>query len=192
MMLIKDRKDFSDYNGAEWNGTLVPTANAMYKLKVTRLPNTQDAAPNAQLSVSGRQPAFAEMPVTLTEGWNWIAYTPLTTMTVGEALAAANPKRGDIIKSQTGVAIYGTSSWEGSLQSLESGRGYLYYSSDSEEKSFIYPTEATASARVMSLRAPRRAPDALHIFTPVAPSLYPNNMTMAIQLRNGDALTPAR
>ena len=188
MMLIKDRKDFSDYNGAEWNGTLVPTANAMYKLKVTRLPNTQDAAPNAQLSVSGRQPAAAEMPVTLKNGWNWIAYTPLTTMTVGEALAAANPKRGDIIKSQTGVAIYGTSSWEGSLQSLESGRGYLYYSSDSEEKSFIYPTEATASARVMSLRAPRRAPDALHIFTPVAPSLYPNNMTMAIQLRDGDAI----
>ncbi len=188
MMLIKDRKDFSDYNGAEWNGTLVPTANAMYKLKVTRLPNTQDAAPNAQLSVSGRQPAAAEMPVTLKNGWNWIAYTPLTTMTAGEALAAANPKRGDIIKSQTGVAIYGTSSWEGSLQSLESGRGYLYYSSDSEEKSFIYPTEATASARVMSLRAPRRAPDALHIFTPVAPSLYPNNMTMAIQLRDGDAI----
>ncbi|MBR6871128.1 MAG: hypothetical protein IKM91_05870, partial [Candidatus Methanomethylophilaceae archaeon] len=39
--------------------------------------------------------------------WNWIAYTPLTTMTVDEALAAANPQTGDIVKSQTGVAIYG-------------------------------------------------------------------------------------
>ena len=190
MMIIKDRKDFSDYNGAEWNGTLTPTVNAMYKLKVTRLPNTQDAAPNAQLSVSGRQPSAAEMPVTLKKGWNWIAYTPLTTMTIGEALAGANPQRGDIVKSQTGVAIFGSNTWEGNwegnLQSLESGHGYLYYSTDGQEKSFVYPTATTASAA--RLMAPRCAPAAPSIFSPIDPTLYPNNMTMVILLKDGETV----
>ncbi|MBR1934394.1 MAG: hypothetical protein IJ841_12025 [Prevotella sp.] len=189
MLLIKSREAFSDYNGAEWNGTLVPTVNAMYKLKVSRLPNSQFSTLNSQLSVSGRQPAQNEMPVTLKKGWNWIAYTPLTTMTVGEALAAANPQKGDIVKSQTGIAIYGTSNWEGSLQSLESGRGYLYYSTDSEEKQFVYPAASSASARVLSPLAPADSQEEQHsIFTPIDPSLYPNNMTMVIQLKDGDAV----
>jgi hypothetical protein len=181
MLLIKNREAFSDYNGAEWNGKLTPTVNAMYKLKVTRLPNTQEAAPNAQLSVSGRQPSALAMPVTLKKGWNWIAYTPLTTMTIGEALAGANPQKGDIVKSQTGLSIHGASSWEGSLQSLEGGHGYMYYSTDSVQKQFVYPTASSASTARMI--APRRAADdSPHIFASVDPSLYPNNMTMVVRL----------
>ena len=184
MLLIKSREAFSDYNGAEWNGTLVPAVNAMYKLKVSRLPSVpSDASVPSVLSVSGRQPAFAEMPVMLTEGWNWIAYTPLTTMTVDEALAAANPQQGDIVKSQTAVAIYGSYGWEGSLKALEGGHGYLYYSTDGQTKSFVYPM-VSAKAR---MTAPRRAAEGLRIFKPVDLGLYPNNMTMVIQLRNGEA-----
>ena len=189
MLLIKSRDTFSDYNGAEWNGTLVPTVNAMYKLKVSRLPSTQSETPNSQLSVSGRQPAADGMPVTLKKGWNWIAYTPLTTMTVDEALAGANPQKGDIVKSQTSVAIYGDYGWEGSLQSLESGHGYLYFSNAGNEKSFIYPAETATHARHLSsiaLATSQEAP--LRIFKPAALGLYPSNMTMAIRLTADDGL----
>jgi len=125
----------------------------------------------------------------LGKGWNWIAYTPLTTMTVDEALAAANPKKGDIVKSQTGVAIYGNYGWEGSLKALESGRGYLYYSNANDSTSFLYPT-ASASARLSSASARSRSSIALtssqentlRIFKPVPLGLYPGNMTMTIQL----------
>ena len=181
-MLIKNRDNWNDYNGAEWGfGTLKRAkANEMYKLKIDRLPTTKQEAPNSQLAVSGRQlKEKKERAVTLTTGWNWIAYTPLTTMTVDEALAAANPQKGDIVKSQTGVAIYGNYGWEGSLKALESGRGYLYYSNSNDTTSFLYPTETAASAR---MAAPRRALEELRIFTPVALGLYPSNMTMAIQL----------
>ena len=67
-------------------------------------------------------------------------------MTVGEALATANPQQGDIVKSQTAVAIYGSYGWEGSLKALEGGRGYLYYSTDGQTKSFVYPMVSAASA----------------------------------------------
>ena len=188
-MLIKSRNAFNDYNGVEWgdDGTLTTLkANEMYKLKVTRLPITQQVAPNRQIAVSGRQPEAKSMPVILEQGWNWIAYSPLTTMTVDEALAAASPRMGDILKSQTGVAIYDTNGWEGTLTSLESGRGYMYYSTDSQQKSFVYPTAKAAMSRVRSMKAQRRAPEDLRIFKPIGPSLYPNNMTMVIQLNNGD------
>jgi len=187
-LLIKDRTLFSDYNGAEWNGTLQPVANAMYKLRIDRLPTTKKEAPNSLLAVSGRQlKEDAERAVTLSKGWNWIAYTPLTTMTVDEALAAANPQTGDIVKSQTAVAIYGPYGWEGSLKALEGGHGYLYFTNDSTGKSFLYPAASSASANAR-MAAPRRAAeeDELRIFHPVELGLYPSNMTMVIRLLAAD------
>ena len=188
-LLIKDRTLFSDYNGAEWNGTLQPVANAMYKLRIDRLPTTKKEAPNSLLAVSGRQlKENAERAVTLSKGWNWIAYTPLTTMTVNEALAAANPQTGDIVKSQTAVAVYGPYGWEGSLKALEGGHGYLYFTNDSTGKSFLYPAASSASAKAR-MAAPRRAAeeDELRIFHPVELGLYPSNMTMVIRLMDGTA-----
>ena len=190
-MLLKNRDDWNDYNGAEWGGGNLKSAkaNEMYKLKIDRLPTTNQEEPNSLLAVSGRQlKTKDERAVTLAPGWNWIAYTPLTTMTVDEALAAANPQKGDIVKSQTGVALYGDYGWEGSLKALESGRGYLYYSNANDTTSFIYPTETVSSAAKARTAAPRRAAEDLRIFNPVALGLYPSNMTMAIRLTDGEAV----
>lgn len=185
-LLIKNRTYYSDYNGAEWNGTLVPKVNEMYKLKVEPLPNSQLSTPSSQLSVSGRQPSTDKLAVEIHKDWNWIAYTPLTTIAIDEALIAANPQKGDIVKSQTGVSIYGYNGWEGNLQALESGRGYMYYSTDSTVKTFIYPNASLTSARANRYKA--EATSSLSIFTPVDKYLYPNNMTMAIQLKEGIAV----
>ncbi len=182
-MILKNRDTFSDSNGVEWNGNLAPRANDMYKLKVSRTPATLHQELATQLSVSGRQPSASEMPVTLRKNWNWIAYTPLTTMTIGEALAGANPQVGDIVKSQTAVSIYGPTGWEGTLQSLESGHGYVYFSTDSTEKQFVYPAASMSSSR---MSAPRRKAEPLSIFTPVSKYLYPNNMTMVVRLTDGE------
>ena len=135
--------------------------------------------PESPIRKLARYADAAKLAVTLAQGWNWIAYTPLTTMTIDEALAAASPQPGDIVKSQTAVAIYDQNGWEGTLTALEGGRGYMYYSVDGATKSFLYPTGATAQARSMSLRAARRAPDAPSIFTPVSPTLYPPWLTPA-------------
>ena len=61
----------------------------------------------------------------------------------------------------------------------------MYFSNDNEQKQFIYPTVSSAS----KLRAAsRRAPEPPHIFTPVDGYLYPNNMTMVIQIMDGSAV----
>ena len=118
-----------------------------------------------------------------------------TTMTLGEALAGINPKKGDQVKSQTAFAYFGTHGWEGNLDALESGKGYLYQSVDAQTKTFTYPTLAAGhmqseqAHRLMALHQSQRRP---MVFTPVSPTLYPDNMTMVILLTDdGTPVTDA-
>ena len=120
--------------------------------------------------------------MTLTPGWNWIAYTPLSTMTIGQALAAAQPEVGDYVKSQHAIAFYSVNGWEGSLKALESGHAYMYNSTANTEKSFIYPT-VSAMSRAVTMK---RAPEEPHIFTPIGAGTYPDNMSMVIRLLGTD------
>jgi hypothetical protein len=169
-------------NGAEWNGTLYTIEpNTMYKLWLEPLPNSEELPD--YLTVTGRRLDLDRTPVTLSEGWNWIAYTPFVSTNVNTALAGADPQLGDRIKSQYGIAIYGTSNqWEGSLKTLESGHGYMYFSNASQKKQFTWPNvPVAATARPTA----HRAPLASGIFTPVDPTNYSDNMSMVIRLTDG-------
>jgi hypothetical protein len=180
--VIKDQYSSVYSNGSLWKGNLTIEAAKMYKMHLTKGEGSNDIS--AGLSVKGRQVNLGENPVTLKKEWNWIAYTPMTSMTLDEALAGANPQRGDYVKSQTGLAIYNYNGWEGNLKALESGHGYMYYNSSGVVKQFAYPEKTTTSS---SMHAPiiavRRAP--LHMFEPVDPTTYPDNMTMVIRLVDG-------
>ena len=193
---MKDQGTGSAYcNGTYWAGSLdYIHANTMYKMLLSRLSKSKDLP--QPLSVIGNPVKLSETPVMLKEGWNWIAYTPTTTMTLDEALAAANPQIGDEVKSQTGFAYYSVYGWEGNLEALESGKGYLYHSLDTQTKTFVYPTPS-ASSRVQR-RSPLRGDETLSgsslftLFTPIAPTAYPDNMSMVIMLTdNGSPVTDA-
>ena len=190
---IKDRATGASYcNGTYWAGNLEGIhANIMYKMLLNRLSKSKDFP--QPLPIIGEQVKLAEAPVTLKEGWNWIAYTPATTMTLDEALAGANPQIGDQVKAQTGFSYYGPYGWEGNLKALESGKGYLYQSIDKQTKTFVYPS-ASAPSRVQR-RSPLRGdetPSGSSLFTPVAPTAYPDNMSMVIMLTaNGEPVADA-
>ena len=110
-------------------------------------------------------------------------------MTLDEALAGANPQIGDQVKSQTGFAYYGPYGWEGNLEALESGKGYLYESVDSEKKSFVYPTKTAGNAMARGVVKAEKPHSA---FAAVAVTDYPDNMSMVIRLiEGGYAVTDA-
>ena len=176
---LKDQATGLTYcNGVYWSGSLKQvSANTMYKMFLSRL-ETSHELPQPFI-VIGEQVALPEAIVTLKQGWNWIPYTPTTTMTLDEALAGANPQAGDQVKSQFGFAYYGPYGWEGNLEALESGKGYLYQSVDAQEKTFVYPVSANRSQKARAIHRARRAPT---VFTPIDPTLYPDNMSMVIKL----------
>ena len=195
---IKDRATGTYYcNGTYWDGTLADMhANTMYKMKLTKMSKSKDLP--TSLPVTGEQVKLSENKVKLKKNWNWISYLPTTTMTLGTALAGANPKRGDQVKSQQGFAIYGNSGWDGNLKVMESGKGYLYYSVDDAEKEFAYPTTSgSAGSRLFANGPDANASGTLTsgapvFFSPVDPENYSDNMSMVVKLvKGGEPVTDA-
>jgi hypothetical protein len=60
-------------------------------------------------------------------------------MTVTDAFAgfAVN---GDVLKAKDKYTTYNGTRWRGTLTNLEPGKGYIYNSTASEQKPFVYPT----------------------------------------------------
>ena len=190
---IKDRTTGTYFcNGTNWEGKLTDMhANTMYKMKLTKMLKSKDLP--ALLPVTGEQVKLSDTKVTLKKNWNWISYLPTTTMTLDMALAGANPKRGDQVKSLQGFAIYGTNGWDGNLKVMESGKGYLYYSVDDATKEFVYPTPngSTSGNRQLNkatipTESSAGASTEPSLFTPVEPENYSDNMSMVIKLVKGD------
>ena len=194
-VLVKDQETFSQSSGSIFNGPLKLAVNRMYKLRILRTTKTANATLDPQLSVSGKRLPSDSMGVMIEQGWNWLPYTPLSTMVVDEALAGVQPKEGDIIKSQTGVSVYDIYGWEGTLTALEPGHGYLYYSTDSTSKSFTYP-DLTASVSHMQRKLMAKSLSGKAGLTTQWSNsasgqvlrAYPSNMTMTIRLMDGEAV----
>ena len=133
--LIKnDVLGFSNYTSTGWVGTLASLNNiSLYKLKAT----------NAQaLTVSGMPVNVATTAIPLKGArWNAISYLPQVNATIKEALAGYKALDRDVIKSQTGFAMYSAQNgWIGSLNYLEPGKGYMLYRTRSNDTAFYYPT----------------------------------------------------
>ena len=70
--------------------------------------------------------------------WNWLPYPLLGNQSTNEALAYFDAVDGDVIKSQNLFAIYDPiNGWNGTLNYLVAGKGYMIKSS--KDQTFSYP-----------------------------------------------------
>ena len=79
-------------------------------------------------------------------GWNHIGFTPMVNLPVTTALADYLDEAvdGDVIKSQTEFAQFsvganGKKSWNGNLEYMKPGQGYMLYRTKANAASFKYP-----------------------------------------------------
>ncbi len=115
-------------------------------------------------------------PQIMHPGYNWIGTLSSSVMSVAEAFAELAPEPGDRVKSRTAFAEYSNKGyWEGTLESIVPGQGYIYRSMAAKEKTFHYPSGTAATQR--AARVERRA-SAISHFTPVDPYLYPDNINI--------------
>ena len=136
--VIKDEKCSSYPDNGVWTGTLTSLSlSGMYKVK------TKAAFSEAYLGT----PAEDENTViTLSNGWTWLGYPVSIANSLGNALAGADPQEGDMIKGQSGFAIYTDNQWIGSLGMVTPGMGYQYYSNATDSKTFTFPKVQAAKA----------------------------------------------
>ena len=122
------------YNGTVWRGQLGSLdLSRMYRVYV-------EAA--CEITLEGLPINPAEHPITLSNGFNWIAFPFSESKTLTEAFAgfAIN---GDAVKSKgNGAANYNGTSWRGTLNTLVPGQGYIYKSNATEDRVFTFPTSA--------------------------------------------------
>jgi len=130
---IKNDQGFAQY-GTQlgWAGSLTAISNtSLFML------NSQQAQ---TLSVNGMAADLSKIGIDVKgKGWNYISYLPPVNMTVKEALADYDAQTGDVLKSQTGFAMYDDHiGWVGNLTYMEPGSGYMLYRSSENQTSFHY------------------------------------------------------
>lgn len=86
--------------------------------------------------LSGNEFNAQENAVPVVSGWNWIGYPVNQVMSVDEALTYFAATTGDYIVGQDGFAEYDGSKWQGTLEGLKPGQGYLFKSAMNTEISF--------------------------------------------------------
>lgn len=105
-------------------GSLV--AGQMYKIQTTTA---------CAFTLSGTP--FTNASVTITNGINWfgcIGTESLSLTTLG-----ISPATGDKVVSQDGgFAVYNGTAWKGTLTTLQLGKGYVYYSTASQQKTLVF------------------------------------------------------
>ena len=152
-----------------WVGSLGIAYDKSYKLKAT--------APYVETFV-GTPTNPAQINITLNgNGWTWIGYPCQASNSLAAAFSEADPKNGDMVKGQSDFSIYNGSEWIGTLNAMEPGQGYMYYSKATTDKTFHY-TKPTASGH---LKGPRKAQEDFE-------SDFCDNMTMIAVVMNGDEL----
>ena len=119
-------------------------------------------------------------PISVHQGWTWMAYPYQVQATVDGIIA--NAEEGDYIVSQTGFCEYADGSWEGTLDTFTPGDGYLYKSISQKTLAFNEPGHGQGtSVRMKAVR---------HNETGVDIHRYPNTMNITAHLfRDGMEVT---
>lgn len=124
-----------DSSTNSWSGNISELDfSKTYKIQVSEA---------ATIEVSGELLNPKDITITLNPGYNWIGYPSNVSISVNEALDGLTPQINDQITGKEGFATYFGENigWVGSLNMLEPGKGYQYYNSSSETKTFTFPTE---------------------------------------------------
>ena len=140
------------------------TAGKAYKVEAnTRFTN----------SFRGHLYDMDQKPISLHQGWNWIGYPCKENLAINSAIQ--NAEEGDYLVSQTGFAEFADGIWEGTLDALEPGAGYLY-KSESDKNLTLAPVSNSSESRPMKVQSAAAVAENVDIHR------YPNTMNVTAKL----------
>ena len=138
---------------------------------------------------------------TIEPGYNWIGSLSSRVLSLDEAFAELQPTPGDRVKNRTAFAEFSSKGyWEGTLESIVPGEGYIYRSKATAEKTFHYPSGLanSSSSRLGDSSSSRLAPSLgegkgwVSHYEPMDDNLFPDNMNiLAVVVRNGSPVETA-
>lgn len=146
------------------------------------------------LKIVGQPINVAETAQTIYPGYNWIGSLSSSVMSPEEAFADLSPEKGDMVKTRNAMAMYnGKGVWEGTLQNIVPGVGYIYQSKAADIKRFHYPRLSLtppSSRQVDDLLD--EEPWASSHYNPADDGKFPDNMNIiAVVKKGGESLENA-
>ena len=112
-----------------WFGSFTLDPAQMYKINVPE---------SCSISLTAAPVDPSNIQITVKPGSNWIGFPLTQSMDVNDALSGLTPEENDVIKTSGKMAMYSDGYWEGTLNSLEPGKGYVYTSRASQTKTFVF------------------------------------------------------
>lgn len=186
IQFVKSQDSFCTTKSGAFIGELTDLhPGQMYKINVKK---------DMTLNIVGAPIDVAVTSQTIHHDYNWIGTLSSEVMSPAVAFADLKPEKNDMVKNRTGFSMYrGDGVWEGVLQSIIPGEGYVYFSRAKNDKTFHYPklgTQSSHSPAYHAPEAPHRSP-AVH-YTPVDPYTFPDNMSVvAVVVSDGQRLCNA-
>ena len=133
----------SKNSSCRWNGTIWRAANGFVwdvaKMYMIEVPEA------CELTLNGTPFNPAEHPITIAPNTStWIGFPFSESKTFDQAIPAGFAVSGDQIKYQNAIARYINGTWRGSgtFNGFEPGKGYMYNSVSSGERTLIFPSGA--------------------------------------------------
>lgn len=124
-----------------------------------------------------------------TPRWNYISYLPSDNFTLKEALAGYDAKEGDIVKSQTQMAMYsGNLGWIGSLTYMENGKGYMLQRQSQDDAVLQYPSKTSVGRKAKAAMAAAKNADGTNAYFPYSANMTAVVEVEGVELQQGDRL----
>ena len=127
---IKSQNGAITYRNGQWRGTAIQT------LDIRQMYELQTSVP-CEITLMGAEVNPSDYEITIHNGVNWIGYLCGEGKTLNEAFGTF-PVDGDVVKSRDNSSVYHNGQWRGQLSGLEPGKGYIYESNTSSDRTFTY------------------------------------------------------
>ena len=127
---IKSQEGAITYRNGQWRGTAIQT------LDIRRMYELQTSV-SCEITLTGAEVNPSDYEITIHNGTNWIGYLCGEDKTLNEAFGTF-PVDGDVVKSRDNSSVYHNGQWRGQLSGLEPGKGYIYESNASSDRTFTY------------------------------------------------------
>jgi PKD repeat protein len=127
---IKSQNGAITYRNGQWRGTAIQT------LDIRQMYELQTSVP-CEITLMGAEVNPSDYEITIHNGVNWIGYLCGEGKTLNGAFGTF-PVDGDVVKSRDNSSVYHNGQWRGQLSGLEPGKGYIYESNTSSDRTFTY------------------------------------------------------
>ena len=122
---------FIIYNGTNWIGNI----NALDITKFYIIKTTE----SCELTLMGQPINPAQHPITILPNNNWISFPLSEPTAVSSAFSGYAATNNDRVTAQDGkFVIYFNGNWVGNLTTLQPGKGYIYSSKATENKTLNF------------------------------------------------------